>query len=87
MQKLREGFHSPGEHTALAGYLPGLPGKAPADGDGHKKVPRLRRELYLPVGPQTLAEGLPVMPGKALRRGVKATPHNPPSASPGKFVL
>ena len=49
MYDMREDLHSSGKCPELAGLLPGVQGEVPAGGDHHKKVPKMREDLYLSV--------------------------------------
>ena len=46
---MREDLHSSGRRPILAGLLPGVQGEVPAGADHHKKVPKMREDLYLSV--------------------------------------
>ena len=46
---MRKDLHSSGKCPELAGLLPGVQGEVPAGADHHKKVPKMREDLYLSV--------------------------------------
>ena len=46
---MREDLHSSGKCPELAGLLPRGQVEVPAGADHHKKVPKMREDLYLSV--------------------------------------
>ena len=58
MQVLREDVYPPGERPALAGRLPGMPGKASPGRTDHQDLPALREELHVSVVRRALAQNL-----------------------------